>query len=421
MFHIEKLKNLPPEKIRIFKNTFALVIVQICCYVLPFITLPYLSRVLEVDKFGLVFFAQAMMDYFNRFVKFGFEFSGVRQIAVNRDDKDKVNTIFNSIFIIQLCMLALCFIIIAVVILIVPKFRTDWIVYVFTAIGIIGNILTFTWFYQGMERMKFITFINVTIKLVSLILIFTFVKKAGDYYLVPLLYSLGTIFAGLLSLIFIKKEFKIKFFVPKIKTITEEFKYSSQFFITKISIAIYRQANAFVLGLVVSNTAVAYYVAADKIFYAVIALYNTFNNALFPFMSKNKDIAFFKKIQKYLVITSLGFSLFLFLMSKPLIMIFFTKKMIDAVVILKIFAISYIFYTFAETLGFPLLGACGYVKETNNGYILGGICNLIALVLLYVFNCLNIYTVAIAVSATYIIMFLHRYYYIYKYKILNKK
>ena len=89
---INKIRNAAPEKIRIFKNTFALMIIQVCSYVMPFITLPYLSRVLEVDKFGLVFFAQAMMDYFNRVIMFGFEFSGVSQIAINRDVRSNVFT-----------------------------------------------------------------------------------------------------------------------------------------------------------------------------------------------------------------------------------------------------------------------------------------------------------------------------------------
>lgn len=410
------------DKKNLFVNTISLAIIQILNYVLPFITLPYLSRVLDVDRLGLVFFAQVFMDYFFRLAMFGFDFSGVRSIAINRDDKEKTNLIFNSILCVQLIFLIISFIILSVLIILVPKFRADAIVYYFTFLSVIGNIFIFTWFYQGMERMKFITILNIITKIIGLLLIFLFIKNNNDYYLVPLFNSLGALVAGIISLIFIKKVFKIKFFIPNKEDIINTIKYSSQFFLTKVAIALYRQTNAFVLGLAVSTSAVAYYTSADKIFWAIFALYNTFINALFPYMSKNKDIIFFKKILKYLIILAIGFSLFLVITSKFLIILFFTEKMLPAINILRIFALTSGFYLFVDLLGFPLLGAFGYIKETNSGYITGGIYNLVGLIILYLLNNITIYTVAFLVSSTYIIIFLHRVYYVNKYKnILNNK
>ena len=410
---------LSSDKKNLLVNTIALAIIQILNYVLPFITLPYLSRVLDVDKLGLVFFAQVFMDYFFRLVIFGFDFSGVRSIAINREDKEKTNLIFNSILCVQGIFLIISFSILSLLIIFIPKFRADAIVYYFTFLSVIGNVLVLGWFYQGMERMKFITILNITTKTVGLLLIFAFIKNNNDYYLVPLFNSLGALVAGIISLIFIKKVFRIRFFIPKKNDIINTIKYSSQFFLTKVAIALYRQTNAFVLGLVVSTTAVAYYTSADKIFWAIFALYSTFIGALFPYMSKNKDIKFFKKILKYLIILAIGFSLFLILSSKVLIILFFTEKMLPAINILRIFALTLGFYLFVDLLGFPLLGAFGYVKETNNGYIVGGIYNLVGLIVLYLLNNITIYTVAFLVSSTYIIMFLHRIYYVNKYKILQ--
>lgn len=412
--------KLNKDKKNLFINTISLAIIQILNYVLPFITLPYLSRVLDVDKLGLVFFAQVFMDYFFRLVMFGFDFSGVRTIAINRDDKEKTNLIFNSILCVQSIFLIISFIILSVLIILVPKFRADAIVYYFTFLSVIGNIFIFTWFYQGMERMKFITVLNIITRIISLLLIFVLIKNNNDYFLVPLFNSLGALFAGTISLIFIKKVFNIRFFIPKKDEIINTIKYSSQFFLTKVAIALYRQTNAFVLGLVVSTTAVAYYTSADKIFWAIFALYSTFINALFPYMSKNKDITFFKKILKYLIIIAIVFSLFLLISSKYLILIFFSEKMLPSVEILRIFALTIGFYVFIDLLGYPLLGAFGYVKDTNACYIIGGIYNLIGLICLYLLNNITIYTVAILVSSTYIIMFMHRVYYIKKYRLLDK-
>ncbi len=409
------------DKKNLAKNTISLVIIQILNYVLPFITLPYLSRVLEVDKLGLVFFAQAFMDYFGRIIVFGFDFSGVRSIAINRDNPEKTNLIFNSILFTQILFSLISFLFLSLIIIFIPKFRADAIVYYLTFIAVMFVNLTFGWFYQGVERMKFITILYTITKVIGLIFIFLFVKENNDYYLVPLCNFIGAFSACIISLIFIKRVFHIQFFVPKIVNIIESIKYSSQFFLTKVGIALYRQTNAFVLGLAVTTTAVAYYVSADRIFWAIFALYNTFTGALFPYMSKNKDIIFFKKILKYLIIIAIVFSIFLVLTSKYLILIFFTEKMLPAVNILRIFSLSLGFALFIDALGFPLLGAFGYVKETNMGYIVGGLYNLFGLMVLYCFNLISIYSVAILVSSTYLVIFLHRIYYIHKYKLLSLK
>ncbi len=400
-------------------NTIALAIIQILNYILPFITLPYVARIFEVDKFGIIFFAQVFMDYFWRLIMFGFDLSGVREISINRENKEKCEHIFNSILNVQILFFIIGFLILMLITLIIPKFRVDWLIYHLTYVGLVGQILLFTWFYQGMERMKFITILNIITRFSFLILVFSCIKTSEDYILYPLFNSISYLITGIVSLVFIKKYFNIQFRIVTLKDIFKTIKYSSPYFLTKVSIALYRSTSAFVLGLVVTSMVVAYYVAADKIFWGIFALYLTFVNALFPYMSRNKDIVFFKKMIKYLVFLSIGASIFLFFASKFLILIFFSEKYLEAVKILQIFSLSFVFYIFVDTLGFPLLGAFGHIKETNQCYIIGGIFNLIGLLVLYILNLINIYNVAILVSCTYLIMFLHRIYYVKKYKLLN--
>lgn len=402
-------------------NTIALAIIQILNYILPFITLPYVARIFTVDKFGLIFYAQVIMDYFWRFVMFGFDLSGVRAIAVNSDNSTEINKIFNSVLTVQFLFLFIGYIFLSLITLFISKFRSNWTIYHLTFFGLIGQILIFTWFYQGMQKMKFITILNIITRSIFVILIFTCIHTPDDYILYPLFNSLSYILAGLISLLFVKKVFAIKFLKPTFKELWETIKYSSEFFLTKMGIALYRQTNAFVLGLTCATTAVAYYVAADKIFWGILALYFTFINALFPYMSKSKDIVFFKKMLKYLIILAVGASIFLLIASKYLILIFYSDKYINAVKILQIFSFSFAFYIFVDTLGMPLLGAFGYIKETNMGYIFGGIYNLLGLAFLYLTENINIYNIAILVSSTYILMFLHRIYYVRKYKLLNIK
>ena len=188
-------------------NTIALAIIQILNYILPFITLPYVARIFEVDKFGIIFFAQVFMDYFWRLIMFGFDLSGVREISINRENKEKCEHIFNSILNVQILFFIIGFLILMLITLIIPKFRVDWLIYHLTYVGLVGQILLFTWFYQGMERMKFITILNIITRFSFLILVFSCIKTSEDYILYPLFNSRSYLITGIVSLVFIKKYF----------------------------------------------------------------------------------------------------------------------------------------------------------------------------------------------------------------------
>ena len=80
------------------------------------------------------------------------------------------------------------------------KFKQDWLIYYLDFGMVLGQTLFPICFFQGMERMKYITFLNVFAKLIFTIAIFIFVKRSSDYLYVPLLNSLGFILAGILAL-----------------------------------------------------------------------------------------------------------------------------------------------------------------------------------------------------------------------------
>ena len=148
------------EKKRLLENFLSLGALQIISYVIPLITLPYLARVLSVGNFGLVFFAFAFMQYFIILTDYGFGLSATREIAVNRHNKNNISNIFNSVTCIKALLLLVSFFTLLVSICFIPKLRTDWIVFILSFFMVVVNAIYPVWFFQGMERMKYITFLN---------------------------------------------------------------------------------------------------------------------------------------------------------------------------------------------------------------------------------------------------------------------
>ena len=148
---------------------------------------------------------------------------------------------------------------------------------------VVGQVLFPIWFFQGMEKMKYITYLNILSKVIFTIAIFVFVQEQSDFYLVPLLTS---IVAGIWSLYLIKKEFSISFQLQTHLTIKKYFIDGWDVFVSRIFVSLYTTINIFLLGLFTNNTVVGYYAIAEKIVNAVGGLFTPANQTIYPYMAK---------------------------------------------------------------------------------------------------------------------------------------
>lgn len=416
---INYLKHIFQSKeIRVLiENFFSLSALQVVAYVLPLITLPYLVRVLGVEKYGLVAFSTSFAAYFLILTDYGFNLSANREISINRDDKQQVSKIFSSVMIIKALLLLISFSLLITIVLSFDKFTSNWQIYVFAFGIVVGNVLFPVWFFQGMEKMKYSTALNIIAQVIFTIAIFIFIRGETDFVYVPLINSLGFIVAGLLSLFLIFRDFKVKFVIPETNFLWETFKDSTQFFLSRASVSIFTSSNVFFLGLFTNNVLVGYYSAAEKLFGAAQGLYTPLIQTLYPFMSHKKNKAFFKKIFKLSVSINVIFCIVLFIMSGFIINLLFGNNFQESANVLKIFSIALLIVTPAQLLGYPYLAALGYPKYANVSVILGSVFHLIMLIILVVTVYLNIYSVAILVCITNLIVLLIRIYGINKHKL----
>lgn len=408
------------EKKTLLENFLSLGFIQIFSYLMPLITLPYQTRVLGAEKFGLVYFAYAFMAYFIMLTDFGFGLSATREIAINRHNKNNISNIFSSVMCLKFILVLISYIILVLISLFVPKIQDNWLIFQFSFLMVIGNAIFPYWFFQGMEKMKYITFLNILTRLIFLVSIFVFVKQQSDYIIVPLLNSLGFLVSGIIGMYFAVKNMGAKLYIPSWKSMKKQVKYSSEFFLSRVSFSLYTNTNAFCLGLIDSNLSVGYYVAAEKIHDAINGLQMPINQALYPFVAKYKDIKTYKKWVSVFLICSFLVCSFIFIFAKYFVTIFYGAEMENAYKILRIFCIILLVRIPSDLMGYPLLGAMGHTKIANNTVIGGSIIHITGLFILFVLGKINVYSIALMVLITFSIVLLLRIYYVCKYKLLKE-
>ncbi|ADV46660.1 oligosaccharide flippase family protein [Nitratifractor salsuginis] len=418
-----RIKNIvnTEDKKRLLSNFLSLSLLQAFTYILPLLTLPYLVRVLGADKFGLVMFAQSFIMFFSILVDYGFNLSATREIAIHRDNKEKITEIFSSVMQIKFILIVVSFIILSIIVFTFEKFSNDWKLYYLTFLFVIGQAFFPIWYFQGMERMKYITIVNVFSKLLFTIFIFVFIRNKNDYILVPVLNSLGFILGGIISLWMIYKYFNLTFKIQSFQTMMVYFKDSSQFFLSRVSLSIYTSANTFVLGLFTNTTLVGYYSIAEKLYQAMSGIYHPIINTIYPYLSKTKNIFFYNKLFIIISIINTIGVIFIYLFSNDIIDIIFKIKSMEVNTVLLIFVTSSILHVPAILLGYPLLAAFGYPKYANLTVIQSSIIHLIGLGILTILKMITIYNVAYMVLITETTVFLTRIYYAKKFNLIFKR
>ncbi|MGF7119163.1 flippase [Methanobacterium oryzae] len=299
----------------LLNNFISLSSLQIVSYILPLITLPYLVRVLGPEKYGLIAFATAFITYFQILTDYGFNLSATREISIHRDNKAKICEIFSSVMIVKGILAILSFIILSFIVFLIPQFKTNWSIYFITFGIVIGYLLLPIWFFQGMEKMKYITILNISAQLIFTASIFIFIRNPSDYIYVPLLNSLGFIIAGVLGLRIIFKNFGMKFKLPTYQTIKFQFKEGWHVFISTFAVSLYTNSSVFAVGLFTNNTITGYYAIAEKLMLIIQTFpLSSLLQSLYPRLSKihlKDPIKALRLSNRFQYISTISYLLFL--------------------------------------------------------------------------------------------------------------
>ncbi len=275
-----------PENDRLVANLVSLSVLQGANLILPLLVFPYLVRVLGVEKFGMVAFAQAFSSYLMIITDYSFNLSATREVAIHRDDPGKLSRLCGTVLAAKALLCLGCLVLLTAVVYAVPAFRAERSLYLLSFGLVVGQWLFPVWFFQGMERMKYITYLNVGAKAVFTASILLLVREPGDYVYVNFIQGLGATLTGLVSLWVVRRKFGVRFARPARAAVGRELKEGFYMFTSGFAVNIYTYSNVFILGLTTNATVVGYYSMAEKVVAVLRQVLVVFSQAVYPHVCK---------------------------------------------------------------------------------------------------------------------------------------
>ena len=247
-------------------------------FVLPVLTIPYLTRVLGKPAWSQLVFVQGFCALAGVPLAWGFGYHGTRLVAKFRDDREKVGSICAEILAARLLLLAPVVLLVIGGVALIPKLQTDIPLAIFGVTAAVLNAFSVGWILQGLDRMRWASVLDLVAKLMATLPIFLIVRSPAHAHRVVLLQAAGALLSLCIGYGMLGRWIPVRAgFQRKPAAVYGD---SAGMFLFTLSGTIVNQTNAFFFGLFAPLPVVGIYAGAEKIVRTACALVGPFSTAL---------------------------------------------------------------------------------------------------------------------------------------------
>ncbi|MBC1574780.1 oligosaccharide flippase family protein [Listeria booriae] len=404
------------HKKRLLENTIFLYALTFSGYFFSLITVPYQTRILGPEFYGKVGFAVAMMTYFRLVIDFGFILSATADVAKNRDDAQKVASIYTAVMYAKGLLTALSFVVLLGICYAVPMLRQDMFLYLLTFASVAVSAFLPDFLYRGLETMKRITIRTLIIQAFFVLMIFLFLKTPQHYYFVPLFTLIGNAVALLFVQRHVSRQLKIKFVRLEKGYLWQTIQKSSPFFFSRISATIYQVTNTLFLGLMYSpgSAKVGMYVASDRLIGTAKTTFSPLADSLYPYMVKNRDFRLLKKIIWIIMPPVIIICIVLSIYANECMALFLGPAFYGAGSILRLLLPIVAITPLVYMLGFPTLSPMGLAKHANLSTVVSAVVQLVGLSILFLTGTFSVQTLCMMTVLSQFTVLVYRVFIVWK-------
>lgn len=314
------LKTIRNNK-KIIENYFFMTLLLALNSYFALLIYPYLIKSLGKESYGIYVYGFTIASFFTTFVSFGFDMTGLREVSkVPHSTKDK-SFILSKVFTAKLYLEIISIGIFAILVNIISLWEENSLIYWVCFSTTLVNIFLPVWYFQGIQKMKVVTIIQLLLKIASLPFIFYYVRKSSDILIYSVISSLVSVVGSLIAFAYIIKIDKLKLSIISFKETLSYTKESLYFFYSNVGSTIKNQSLNLIIGSYFGMGDLAIYDLAQKIISIPMMILMNVNRAIFPKIAGSFNIVTIKKILRYEHIVGILVVISIILLGNPIVIL----------------------------------------------------------------------------------------------------
>lgn len=345
----------------------------------PLITFPYAARIMLPDGIGLVNFYASIINYITLFSCLGIPVYAIKATASVRNNPEELNKVTIEIVSLNLILTVAAYLAVGIICLTVPKVSDNVPLFLILSLGIVFTTIGCEWFYKGIEDFKYITIRGLIVKILSIVILFCFVRTKDDILIYGLYTIIGSIGGNIFNFIRLRKYISIKECIGRIQPF-RHLKPVLHVFIFSAITSIYLQLNTVILGFMKDATDVGIYTSALKLFGIVNGIIGALSTVMLPRMSNlvaEKDNAEIMRLAQKAYNFSFTFALPVIvgmIVSSPyLIHLFCGESFMASSGCVRIMAPIMLFLSISSLLGYQILYPMGHLNLVIGYCVIGSV------------------------------------------------
>ena len=402
-----------------FKNAMWQYGLQFIKHLLPLITIPYLTRILEPTGYAVYAYVIAFMQFMQIFIDFGFNLSGTKKIA-KANGISETNIVIGAVTEARLVLCAIGLVFVLVASLFLPILRENFLYTILAYVAVCGRGLAPDFLFQGKEKMGPLTTRYFASKGTSTALTFVFVHSLEDILWIPVLDILASAIALLWSMVAAKRLFSTSISFVPLRAAFGELKVSGLYCLSNMASSAFNGFTTLIIGVVlVDSAAISYWSLAMTAITAVQTLFTPITNSLYPRMVASADYSFAVKLGKIALPVLIVGTVAYVALSDVAVLILGGESYLPGSYVLVYTSPVLIISFYGMSFGWPVLGADGHVKEMTLSTVVAGLFSVVSLLCLWGLGLFSIVTVAVVRVMTEAVMTLLRLLFCCKYGLLR--
>lgn len=250
---------------RVGRNTLVMIATFVGNYLASFATFPYLTRVLGPAHFGVLAYAMAIAAYGTLFTEWGFNLSGPKAVVECRDERTALNELIWSIAGAKACLCVVSLIALLALLCLDRQLASFRTVVMLSWLGVVANVFTLYWLFQGLERFALIAAMVFANRVVTLPLTFWLVRGPDDVAVAATIQAAGPAVGAALSIGIALRLGWMRAPAVSWRSVRRRLTQGADMFVAGASVTLFGAANAIILAAFAGPYQVGLYAAADKI------------------------------------------------------------------------------------------------------------------------------------------------------------